>query len=63
MLLASQDLPGNEFNFSEVHAGVHVFHEYHYLFIVSARDPNRYSCRCAVSEFVCVFCNVVVGGI
>ena len=60
VLFCGQVLPGNEFNFSEVRAGVHVFHKYHYLFVVSVRYPDCYACRCTASEFVCVLCNVVV---
>ena len=61
VLLDGQVLPGNEFDFSEVRTGVHVFHKCHYMFVVSAQDPDCYSCRCAASEFACVLFNVTVG--
>ena len=54
VLLAGRVLPDNEFGFSEVRAGVHIFHKYNYLFIFSTLDPDRYACFCAPSEFACV---------
>ena len=62
MMFAGRVLPGNDFDFIEVRAGVHIFHKYNYLFIVNSRDPDRYAYRCAASDFACVVFNVEVGG-
>ena len=63
VLLAGQFVPGNEFIFSVVLAGIYVFHKYYYLFVVSEQDPDCYACRCAASKLKGVFCKVVVGGV